>query len=125
MRRLYKDEELKCKNCGCNYFKKRRDSSTLDKCSSCMIIGRRRKKKAKAVAYKGGKCEKCGYDRCIAALVFHHRNPAEKEFEIGPNLDRKREELYKEIDKCTLLCHNCHTEEHEVPCSFSGRTAAL
>ena len=42
----------------------------------------RRRLKKKLVEYKGGKCEICGYDKCIAALDFHHLNPNEKDYSI-------------------------------------------
>ena len=71
--------------------------------------------KKELVRYKGGKCEKCGYNKCIEALQFHHINPEEKSFEIS-NFEylkiRPMEEYYKEVDKCKLLCCNCHIEEH-------------
>ena len=73
----------------------------------------RRKIKARAVDYKGGKCEGCGYSKNIAALDFHHRDPSEKDFQIsrGNYLGWKR--LVPELDKCSLLCANCHREEHD------------
>ena len=74
-----------------------------------------RKVKKFLIEYKGGKCEKCGYDKCQGALQFHHLDPSQKEF----NLSHKNfgqgtsiEELKKEVDKCILLCANCHFEEH-------------
>ena len=71
--------------------------------------------KHKLVQYKGGKCEKCGYNKCEGALHFHHLNPEEKEFTIsninfGNEFDM--EKLYQEVDKCSILCANCHAEEH-------------
>lgn len=79
---------------------------------------RRKKKilKNKLVIYKGGKCQECGYNKCIAALQFHHRDPEEKEFEIShvnlndTNFSLKK--MYLEADKCDLLCANCHAEKH-------------
>ena len=66
-----------------------------------------------AVTYKGGKCEKCGYNKCIAALDFHHLNPLEKDFSIGnKGYTRSWENIKKEIDKCILVCANCHREIH-------------
>ena len=65
------------------------------------------------VEYKGGKCEKCGYHKCIQALEFHHRNPEEKKFalsKISPSISLT--ELAAEVDKCILLCANCHRELH-------------
>lgn len=72
------------------------------------------KRKYEAVQMRGGKCEKCGYNKNLAALDFHHRDPNTKKFQIdmrafsNTNLDTLKEEL----DKCDLLCANCHREEH-------------
>lgn len=46
---------------------------------------RRDKLKQMAILYKGGRCEICGYDKCVGALEFHHKNPQEKDFAIGDN----------------------------------------
>lgn len=64
---------------------------------------------------KGGKCERCGYNKCEGALQFHHLNPNEKAFalsniNISKTVDMNK--LLKEVDKCILLCANCHAEEH-------------
>jgi predicted transcriptional regulator len=71
--------------------------------------------KKQLVEYKGGKCEKCGYNSCLNALEFHHRDPTEKEISIT-NLFKwgklDFESAKKEIDKCSLLCANCHREIH-------------
>lgn len=71
----------------------------------------RHKKKVELVAYKGGKCEICGYSKCIQALEFHHLNPEEKDFNISSS-SKSLNELKKEIDKCILVCANCHREIH-------------
>ncbi len=70
--------------------------------------------KKKAVAYKGGCCEICGYNRCLAALTFHHRDPSQKDFGISDimNIVTHRK-LKNELDKCHLLCLNCHSEVHQ------------
>lgn len=65
-----------------------------------------------SVEYLGGKCIKCGYDKCIWALDFHHRNPEEKEFGIASYASRAWYKLKPELDKCDLLCSNCHRELH-------------
>jgi hypothetical protein len=64
------------------------------------------------VKRKGGKCQRCGYDKCIQSLVFHHRDPNQKSFGITEKLDTNYEELIKEVKKCDLLCGNCHGEKH-------------
>ena len=71
---------------------------------------RRKEMKRLLVEYKGGACEKCGYDKCIGALEFHHIDPSTKEFQIGGTIGLERQR--KEADKCMLLCANCHREEH-------------
>lgn len=68
--------------------------------------------KLKAIEYKGGKCVCCGYDKCYAALVFHHRDPEEKEMSWGHLRKRNWEFIKLELDKCDLMCHNCHVEKH-------------
>ena len=68
--------------------------------------------------YSGGVCIKCGYNKCPASLTFHHRDPKEKEFWIGSlserinSIDELDFKIKKEIDKCDLLCANCHTIEY-------------
>ena len=64
-------------------------------------VSRRRKMiRAKAIEYKGGKCSRCGYDRCSDALDFHHTN-GRKDFGISQEgLTRSWERVKAEIDKC-------------------------
>ncbi len=73
----------------------------------------RRRQKAKAVAYKGGKCAICGYDKCQSALEFHHTDPAKKDFHPGSGHTRAWDRVKAELDKCLLLCANCHREAHD------------
>ena len=72
---------------------------------------RRRNNKIMAIAYKGGKCVDCGYDKPPAALCFHHM--CEKTKEIDDLIKMSfNDKLKKELDKCILLCHNCHDIRH-------------
>ena len=86
------------------------------RCKKCNVEGvqkRRDKVKQMAILYKGGKCIKCGYNNCIGALEFHHLDPNEKEFGISKDgYTKSWENIKLEIDKCVLLCANCHREEH-------------
>lgn len=83
------------------------------KCRSENVSKRRRKVKQSLVEYKGGKCEKCGYNKCVAALDFHHLDIDEKQFNISnKGLTLSIEKMKKEVDKCILLCSNCHREIH-------------
>ena len=72
----------------------------------------RRNLKLKAIEYKGGKCINCGYDKCPTALVFHHVDPSKKDYQISNSTSQSFEKCKPELDKCILLCHNCHSELH-------------
>ena len=89
------------------------DSLTRKQKISIMVSERRRKLKDMAIEYKGGKCEKCGYNKCNGALEFHHLNPQEKDFSISSTGTTKSfDRIKKELDKCIILCANCHREIH-------------
>jgi 5-methylcytosine-specific restriction endonuclease McrA len=84
------------------------------KCNTEAVIKRRKLVKVKSVEYKGGKCERCGYDKFVGALEFHHTNPNEKDFHISQSgHSRSWERVKQELDKCILLCSNCHKELHD------------
>jgi predicted HNH restriction endonuclease len=72
---------------------------------------RRKKLKKEMVKIFGGKCSKCGYDKCIDALDFHHEGNKEKSISKLIN-NNSREKILKEAKKCILLCANCHRELH-------------
>jgi len=77
------------------------------------ISEQRRKVKLQCIEYKGGRCSVCGYDKCPAALEFHHMDPLKKDFGISSNgASRSFEKCKSEIDKCILVCSNCHAEIH-------------
>lgn len=82
-------------------------------CDASRRAGAYRDSKKVAVEYLGGKCVLCGYSKYIGALHFHHRDPSEKEFGFGVNRKvRWCASVKKELDKCVLLCANCHGEVH-------------
>lgn len=75
---------------------------------------RRHKIKEMAIEYKGGCCQCCGYSKSKRALEFHHLDPTEKDFNIShKGHSRSWERVKKELDKCILLCSNCHAEIHD------------
>ena len=81
------------------------------RCRSEAVTAWRRRAKRTLVAEAGGRCALCGYDRSVAALHFHHRDPANKAFTIGGRgLARALDVLRSEAAKCVLLCANCHAE---------------
>lgn len=82
-------------------------------CNAKKSAKRARVFKQKCVDYKGGCCETCGYNKCVAALDFHHKDPTQKDFSIAQQKGRVLTDTIKaEIDKCSILCSNCHREEH-------------
>lgn len=113
-----------CEICG-NKFETQKYGGKRKYCFKCSpesskgqtnITHIRRAIKLQLVKYKGGHCERCGYDKCPSILEFHHIDPATKSFEMGDYkyfTIRPMEEYYKEADKCKLLCPNCHIEIHE------------
>lgn len=82
------------------------------KCHNQNTIKRFKDTKSKAVEYKGGSCVNCGYDVCLNALEFHHVNPDEKDPEFHKMKCWSWDRLKVELDKCTLVCANCHREKH-------------
>ena len=90
----------------------KRFQSICKKCFSQYCIKRWKERKKEAVSYKGGCCTRCGYNKSLAALEFHHLDPEEKEFTWNKMRLVSEDKLKKELDKCILLCANCHREEH-------------
>jgi hypothetical protein len=81
-------------------------------CATCVTRIRRYRLKKKAVEYKGGKCEECGYDKSLAAMEFHHLDSSKKDFAISEMNHKSWVFIKGELDKCSMLCANCHREEH-------------
>ncbi len=74
---------------------------------------RRREIRREALACKGGRCQACGYDRCVGPLEFHHLDSTRKDFGISSRgYTRSWDRIREELDKCLLLCANCHREVH-------------
>lgn len=73
--------------------------------------------KRKYVEKLGGKCMRCGYNKYLAALHFHHMR--DKDANVGHLLDAASKSskdmlrrLDDEVKKCVLLCANCHAGLH-------------
>lgn len=107
------NRDVICVMCGRKYYFDAAKGHTEKKCNSCMVNSRRPGRKQKAVVIKGGKCKICGYNKCIRSLTFHHVDPATKNFEISDAKNRSWETILIELDKCVLLCNNCHGEVHD------------
>jgi len=109
-----------CPKHGMTIFKERRDKRHPDRqywrCSKCeyeSVKKRRQKIKQKLVEIHGGKCIRCGYNKSLRALSFHHRNREDKKFRLSSCNHIKWDDLLEESMKCDLLCANCHMEIEE------------
>lgn len=71
-------------------------------------------RKTKLVFLNGGCCSRCGYNKNLSALHFHHLNPNEKETALDARVltNRSWDFILKESKKCVLVCANCHAEHH-------------
>lgn len=82
-------------------------------CNNCRNTKLRKQTKKLCIEYLGHKCKICGYNKCLDAMEFHHRDPTKKSFNLSNKLYYKLENLKKELDKCDLLCCRCHSEIHQ------------
>ena len=105
-----------CKHHGETIFVRRKDGTfRCRKCSVASVSRRRRLVKQKLVAMFGGVCSRCGYNKCIDALHFHHLDPGQKEFKLNfGKQTRSWERSVAEAKKCILVCANCHAELHSM-----------
>jgi len=104
---------MSCARHGATTFVLRKNEQTYrcKRCRSEAVVRWRRKVKALLVDEAGGNCAICGYDRCVAALHFHHLDPSTKSFGLARKGATRRLDLLRaEISKCVLLCGNCHAE---------------
>jgi hypothetical protein len=84
-------------------------------CRSCFneyCIKRWINKKKMAIEYLGGSCKRCGYNEHYAAMQFHHIDPKEKSFMWNKLRLKSEKKIKTELDKCELLCANCHAIHH-------------
>ena len=123
-----KDQILQLHNQGKSY----REIQKILKCSRSLIsyyvnpsgktsnLNRQNKNRfVRRTKYKnllGGKCHICGYNKCLNALQFHHIDPTNKKFQISDSIwgvgKLKEQEIIDEVNKCILVCANCHCEIH-------------
>ena len=73
---------------------------------------RRHQNRQRAIEMAGGCCIKCGYNKCVAALEFHHPDPSQKDGLMSRLWTKKWATIEQTIKVCQLLCANCHREKH-------------
>jgi hypothetical protein len=100
------------------FYKKKGYKNPQSKCKSCFnkyCSERWVNKKIKYIEYTGSECNDCGLsypEEPYAIFDFHHRDPNEKEFDWSKMRLRSDDKIKEEIDKCDLLCSNCHRKKH-------------
>lgn len=111
---MISNEDRNCFRHGITSFAlEKRGYFRCKKCRTEAVQKRRDDLKRKSVEYKGSKCQICSYNKCIIALEFHHLDPLEKDFDISyKGYTRSWEKVKLELDKCILVCSNCHREIH-------------
>lgn len=70
------------------------------------------KTKKRMIKELGGKCCICGYKKCRDSLTFHHLDPKQKKYSFNKLLSKIRDwnTVASELEKCVLVCTNCHME---------------
>lgn len=107
--------EKECPICNKKFRPKNAAANQRTCCYECMPDGVQLTRGgflAKIKEARGGKCVRCGYNKCIKALEFHHLDPSQKDFTIS-NDHFKLLDAVAESKKCILICSNCHKELHD------------
>lgn len=82
-------------------------------CDAERVVINQREFKDECVKYKNGKCQICGYNKSNSALHFHHLDASKKDFIISSkHCIKMNDKIKEELDKCILVCANCHSEIH-------------
>jgi hypothetical protein len=119
--KLAQNYDKKCEVCDTHLIgKQQKFCSKQCKMTTCYksinlnLKKRRKERRDSIIELKGGKCIRCGYSKCNDALHFHHREPELKKFELSRTeiLNHTFDIILEEVNKCDLLCANCHAELH-------------
>ena len=100
------------------YNRSSSDPTPYGKCKQCFnsyCVQRWIKRKINAIKYKGSSCIDCGIsypNEPYVVFDFHHRDPSEKDVDWGKLKLRSQKAINTELDKCDLLCSNCHRKRH-------------
>lgn len=104
----------KCKCCQKDFKYKQ---NQIQLCNICKRKSKRLAYRISAANYKQNKCEICGIERItiddLEMFDFHHIDKNNKSFELGDNIQsRSWQKIKEELDKCMMLCANCHRKQH-------------
>lgn len=108
------------------YLRNSRNNKPYDRCKKCFsnyCSERGIERKIQSIKYKGSSCVDCGIkfpDEPYVIFDFHHTDPNQKEFVWAQLKLKSDEKIKKELDKCELLCSNCHRKRHHKMVTPSG-----
>lgn len=105
-------KKINCEDCGKTFIVDNHGGTGSTICGGCRTRRYRARIKIRAIEELGGSCKRCGYNKRPEALEFHHKDPDEKDFGIGGSYNLSWKRIIKELQKCILLCANCHAEIH-------------
>ena len=91
---------------------KRKYQSYCKPCANKRRYKNQKLLKQRMFEYLGGECKHCGVKEPLCIFDFHHTDPKEKEFTLNQKKSLSFDKIKLELDKCVVLCANCHRIEH-------------
>lgn len=82
------------------------------KCHGAYTLAKGQENRLYMLEKLGGHCINCGFDKFKSSLDIHHLDPNEKDVAFGTVRYWKRDKIDKELEKCVILCRNCHSAYH-------------
>lgn len=120
LNRLEATRRIKLKQAGacenCVVAPCRTGKNTCQECADTISqreCEKRSDNKRLAVEWAGGKCFDCGFTTDVLEVYdFHHLDPTKKDFTLGYLVNFSWERMLPELEKCVMLCANCHRIRH-------------
>lgn len=82
-------------------------------CDNKRVWQKQKATKKKIIEHMGGGCKCCNYNKCSRSLDLHHLDSSKKDANFNSINGWKWDRIKKELDRCILVCRNCHGEIHE------------
>ncbi len=79
-----------------------------------LLLVERRRRRLEATLYLGGECAQCKLSYMFGRLQFHHEDPSKKITTVARLSSSSEEKFWTEVNKCILLCEDCHIEHHHM-----------